>query len=187
VGAWSILQRAAVAAPQGERASAERRRLLGAVVLVSAFAVVGFTIALLWLVLQTLLGARLDASQVSSMLKYLSAALIALGLVAYNGLILRADRAFAPAVAARIRIVALVAPGAEEALETLRQRSGRTILVAGRLAPDGPAAQADLATLEQLLSALGTGGDSQSDSVLLLLRPDGGSLHGYTRLKHSIG
>ncbi len=187
LGGWSVLERAAVAAPQSERASEARRRLLGGVVLVSALAAVGFTIALLWLALQTLLGARLDATQVTSMLKYLSAALIGLALVAYHGLILRADRAFGPAVAARVRIVALIAPGAEAALETLRQQSGRPILVAGRLAPDGTAAQVDLPTLEQLLAGLGSGGDSQSDSALLLLRPDGGSLHCYTRLRHSIG
>jgi hypothetical protein len=187
LGGWSVLQRAAAAAPQQERTAVERRRLLAAAVLVSALVAVGFAIALLWLILQTLLGARLDVNEVSDLLKYLSAVAVALALVAYHGLILRRDRIFGPTAPRRMRVVALVAPGAEEALATLRQRTGRTILVAGRLGLETTQVQADLPRLEQLLANLDTENDGQSDSLLLLLRPDGGSLHSYARLRDTIG
>jgi hypothetical protein len=187
LGGWTVLQRAAAAAPQHERDAVARRRLLAAVVLVSALVALGFGIALLWLILQTLLGARLDVGQVSNLLKYLSAVAVALGLVAYHGLILRRDRALVPTAPRRKRVVALVAPGAEEALATLRQRTGLPILVAGRLGLETTHVQADLPRLEELLANLDSENDGQNDSLLLLLRPDGGSLHAYTRLRETIG
>ena len=186
ITSWRVLQRAAEADPAVERASDGRRRLLATIVLATALAAIGFTIAVLWMILQALLGVRLESSDISSMLKFLSAAAVALGLLAYHGLLLRRDRALAGPRARQLRVVALVAPGAEEVLAALSQRTGRRILVAGRLAPDGAQPQMDLPALEQLLARIDTAHEGESDSVLLLLRHDGGSLHPYARQQHSI-
>ena len=188
LGTWTILQQAAVAAPTQERTADARRFLLATIVLITVLVAVGFTIALLWMLLQTLLGARLDSREVSNMLKSLSGALVLLVLLTYHGTILRRDRALAgPGPKARaVRVVALVAPGAEAVLTALRQRTGHRIFVAGRLVSEVAPPQVDLPALEKLLSDIDTTPGGQNDSVLLLLRSDGGSLHPYARLQHPI-
>ncbi|HSH77903.1 MAG TPA: hypothetical protein VLA19_05145, partial [Herpetosiphonaceae bacterium] len=60
------------------------------------------------------------------------------------------------------------------------------IVVAGRLVPEVAPPQVDLPALEKLLSDIDTTPGGQNDSVLLLLRSDGGSLHPYARLQHPI-
>lgn len=183
LGGWMRLQRAAAAAPESERAASERRQLLGLVVLVSSLAAIGFGVSLLWLVLQALLGAGLDNNDVSWMLKNLSGAAIALGVLAYHGQVLRRDLAFGPARTARVKIVALVAAGAEDELERLREATGRRIEVIGYLAESQNGGWTDLPTLEKQLTELGAPGTSQEDRALLLLGPEGGSLHSYSHNK----
>src|SRR2546423_3862387 len=181
LGAWSVLQRAAATAPAEERHVLERRLLLGAVTLVSALAALGFTVALLWLILRTLLGDPLDASTVSRALQDLSTAVLLAGVAAYHGVILRADLRLGGVRPRRVRVVALVAPGAEEALRDLRQRSGLRIDVVGHLAPDQADGHGDVAALQTLLADLRTCEQGQSDSALLILGPEGGSLYPYAR------
>lgn len=183
VGGWRPLQRAAAEAPMRERTAEERRRLLGVVVLVSALTAIGFTVALLWLVLQTLLGAGLDGGDVSRMLRYLAASAVALAILAYHGLLLRRDLAFGPARTAAVRVVALVAPGGEEALGRLRKRTGRRIEVLGHLGDGINGFASDLPRLEQQLAELDGKDHGAGDSALLLIGPDGGSVHPYRRRK----
>jgi hypothetical protein len=181
LGAWSVLQRAAATAPAEERQALERRLLLGTVTLVSALAALGFTVSLLWLVLRTLLGDPLDASTVSRALQDLSTAVLLAGVAAYHGVILRADLRLGSVRPRRVRVVALVAPGAEEALRDLRQRSGLRIDVVGHLAPDQADGHGDVAALQTLLADLRMHEQGQNDSALLILGPKGGSLYPYAR------
>lgn len=183
LGGWTLLQRAAEAAPERECTAGERRQLLGLVVLASALVTIGFAVALLWLVLQALLGGGLDANDVSRMLKYLSATAVALAVLAYHGITLRRDLAFGPTRTGRVRVVALVAPGAEDALARLREETGHRIEVIGHLSDAGNGTWVDLPALEERLAELGAVGDGRSDRALLLLGPDGGSLHPYSRRK----
>ncbi len=180
LGGWVRLQRAAATAPEIERAARERRQALGLVVLVSSLAAIGFGVSLLWLILQPLLGAGLDSTDVSRMLKYLSAATIALGVLAYHGQALRRDLAFGPARAAKVRIIALVAAGMEEELERLRETTGRRIEVIGYLSEPQNDAWTDLPTLENQLTELGAPETGQGDRAILLLGCKGGSLHSYS-------
>jgi len=78
-------------------------------------------------------------------------------------------------------VVALVAPGAEEALRDLRQRSGLRIDVVGHLAADQVDGHGDVAALQTLLADLRTREQGQNDSALLILGPQGGSLYPYAR------
>jgi hypothetical protein len=80
-----------------------------------------------------------------------------------------------------MRVVALVAPGAEEALRDLRQRSGLRIDVVGHLAPDQADGHGDVAALQTRLADLHTREQGPGESALLILRPDGGSLYPYAR------
>src|SRR5918911_1859149 len=181
LGAWSVLQRAAATAPAKERHALERRLLLGTVTLVSALAALGFTVSLLWLILRTLLGDPLDASTVSFALKDLSTAVLLAGVAAYHGVILRADLRLWGVPPRRVGAVALVAPGAEEALRDLRQRSGLRIDVVGHLAPDQADGHGDIAALQTLLADLRTRAQGPGESALLILGPEGGSLYPYAR------
>jgi hypothetical protein len=181
LGAWSVLQRAAATAPAEERHALERRLLLGAITLGSALAALGFTVALLWLILRTLLGDPLDASTVSRAFQDLSTAVLLAGVAAYHGVILRADLRLGAVRPRRVRVVALVAPGAEEALRDLRQHSGLRIDVVGYLAPDQADGHGDVAALQSLLADLRTREQGPSDSALLILGPEGGSLYPYAR------
>jgi hypothetical protein len=181
LGGWTVLQRAAAADPARERVADARRYLLGAVTIVGALFTLGFLIAMLWLVFRTLLGDPLRASGVSWLLKELSGVIVAAGVAAYHGLVLRGDQRLAGPPRARVPVVALVAPGAEATLAELREASGLRIDVAGRLSEaDGTTGGAlDLATLREALGALGA--DGRDDRALLVLRRDGGELYRYRR------
>ncbi len=180
LGAWKLMQRAASAEPARERAASERRKLLGFIVLVAALAAIGFAVSLLWLVLQTILGADLDAGEVSRMLKNLSAVLVALGVLAYHGQTLRRDLAFGTTHGTPVQISAFVAPGAESQLARLREATGHRIEVVGFLAevPNGGAS--DPSELAKQLAELGAPGGSHAERALLLLGPSGGSIHPYS-------
>ena len=81
---------------------------------------IGFAIALLWIVLRAVLGEKLDASVTGDALKDLSAALVLVALGVAHGLVLRRDLRLAGAGAEPLRIIALLAPNAEETLAALR-------------------------------------------------------------------
>lgn len=176
LGPWSILQRAATASAR-ERTADARRYLLGLIVLAGALSTIGFLIALLWLAFRTLFGDALGPSEVSRALKQLSSAVIAALLAGYHGLLLRRDLQLGGPLRRRVQAVALVAPGAEAALEGLRERSGLQIEVAGYLSDDGIGGGLDLATLGDSVAALGM--DGRHDRALLILHQDGGSLYRY--------
>jgi len=178
LGGWNHLQHAATAAPQSERTAPERRWALGFVMLASSLLAIGFAVATLWLMLQALLGAGLDSNDVSRMLKQLSSVGVLLVIIGYYGQPLRRDLAFGPARAGAVKVIALVAPGTEEALERLSEQAGRRIEVIGYLTVAQTVEWSDLETLEQLLGELDS--DFNSDRLLLLLGPDGGRLHPYS-------
>jgi hypothetical protein len=169
---WRLLQRAAQ--DPDERGSTERRWLVGATTLISALAAIGFTIAFLWTLLQALLGGGLGAGTESNLFKYLGTALIALAVVAYYGFALRADMRSSP-LRRRARIVALVEPGGEPLLDTLRAGQGRKLQVQGYLTQRAEGDRLDLNTLGARLPA------SETDRVLVILGPDGALLLPYTR------
>ena len=179
LGAWSILQRAALADPGRERTAEGRRLLLSFVTLTGLLVAIGFLIALLWLVFRTLLGDPLGPTGLSRALKHLSAALVAGLLAAYHGAILRHDLRLAGPSPTRVRVVALVAPGAEGTLDALRARSRLRIDIAGHQAEGATGGQLDLATLGERLAALGT--DELHDHALLTLYPDSGTLYLYRK------
>ena len=180
LGGWNLLQRAAASAPQRERGASERRRLLGFIVLSGLLAAIGFGISLLWLVLQALLGAGLDGGEVSRMLKSLSAILVALSMVAYHGQTLRRDLAFGPALGTSVRISAFVAPGSEVLLAQLRESTGHRIKVVGFLSDVPRDARHDRTELEKQLASLSAPGSFRAERALILLGPNGGSIHAYS-------
>jgi len=180
---WGVLQRAAVTLAR-ERAARERRVLLGAVTVLSALAAIGFAIALLWLILRSILGERLDVSATGDVLKDCSAALVLVALALSHGLVLRRDLRVAGPLAARLRIIALLAPGAEGTLARLRE-TGLHIDVAGYLSPREPGPPPvvtvkDVTGLRDDLVAAATA-SARSESALLILGPEGGILYTYTR------
>lgn len=176
-GAWSAWQRGVASDPARERATTERRVYLGGVAVLGVLATVGFAIALLWLGLRAALGDALSPGALSLACKEASTALIAIGIAAVHGALLRADLAAAgPGAAKRPRVLALVGPGADELLAELRGAGDLQIDVIGRLAAD--AAPADLAAsaLRERLAAL-KGDDG--GAALLLLSAQGGKLIPY--------
>jgi hypothetical protein len=109
----------------------------------------------------------------------LSGAIVAALLATYHGLVLRRDLRLGGPLPGRVRVIALVAPGAEATLAGLRERSGLRIEVAGQLTGDEPGGQLDLATLQERVAALGA--DGRGGRALLVLHPDGGSLYQYRK------
>jgi hypothetical protein len=181
LGAWVVLQRAASASPLVERTAKARRLLLGTIVLVTALPAVGFAIALLWLLLRALLGERLDPEALSSALKYLCSAVILVALAITHAVLLRADLRLTVRGTAFPRLRALVAADAAEALRALRRCNERPIEVLGQLsALDELPGRVDLPHLQRLIATLGTVEQEGCDSVLVLVRPDGGCLLRYT-------
>jgi Domain of unknown function (DUF5671) len=181
IGAWLVLQHAASASPLVERTARARKLLLGAIVLGNALPATGFAIALLWLVLRALLGERLDIDALTDALKYLSAAAMLTATAVAHAMLLIADSRLTIPRAAMPRVRALVAAGAEEALVGLRRCSSQPIEVVGQLsALEELPGQMDLALLQRMIATLGTVEQEGCDSVLVLLRPDGGSLLRYT-------
>jgi hypothetical protein len=176
---WMRLERAATADPPRERTARARRLLLGTITVVSALTALGFTVALLWLVLRILLGEPHDADTLTHMLRCLSTTVITGALAGYHGVILRRDRQLEPRQPRHSHIVALLAPGAEELLAEFRQRGGRHIEVIGYLAARTHGATEDLQTLQQQLATVGT--HAWSEDALLILYPDGGTLYPYTK------
>ncbi|GAC1464873.1 MAG: hypothetical protein PVSMB7_08490 [Chloroflexota bacterium] len=176
---WSKLQRAAAADPERERTAPERQRLLGLIVLLSALAAVGFSIATLWLTFQLLLGAARDAGTVDWALKDLSAVVITLTAAIYHAQIFRREQRQQPTSIAPPRILALLAPGAEELRLQLMAHVGRSIDIAGYLSTAPADTGSSLTTLSEQLLALHAG--DRNDTVLLILGPQGGTLYSYTR------
>jgi hypothetical protein len=179
LAAWTVLQRAAGVAPVPERTAPERRRLLGIVVLAGTLVALGFAVALLWTIFRALLGGGLDAGTYSRVLKDLSTIVVALAVAAYHGLILREERQLRVSRPKPLRVLALVAPGAEETLAQLGRLSGPRIEIVGYLSHNGIEAAADLAALNDQLLALEQQGSA--DGALLMLGPDGGRLYPYTK------
>ena len=179
LGAWLILQRAAEAAPEIERRADARRRVVIAIVLVGALTALGFLIALLWLLFRALLGDALGPDSLSLALKELSAALVAAALAAYYGWVLRQDMRHETPSTRRLRVVALLAPGAEPALTELRKRSGLAIELGGYLSDGAIGERVDLETLTERLSA--SDGDRDDEQAWLILAADGGALFRYRR------
>lgn len=181
LGAWTVLQRAANASPAIERTARARRLLLGGIVLSNALPAVGFAVALLWLLLRALLGEHLDADALSSALRYLSTAGVLLAVAAIHARVLRADLRIQAAGAPALRVRALIAADAEEALHALERSCDRPIEVVGHLSPiEELPGRVDLPLLQRMVADLGTPEHEACDSVLLLLRPDGGMLLCYT-------
>jgi len=181
LGAWAVLQRAAIACPLVERTAKTRRLLLGGIVLINALPAVAFAIALLWLLLRALLGERLDPDALSSALKYLSATGILLAVAVAHALLLSADLRLRVIPTAIPRLRALVAAGAEEALLALRRSGDHPIEVLGQLSVlDDLPGWVELPLLQRMIATLGTMEQEGCDSVLILVRPDGGCLLRYT-------
>ncbi|GAC1404328.1 MAG: hypothetical protein NVSMB65_20600 [Chloroflexota bacterium] len=179
LGTWNRLQRAAEAAPALERGAQERRALVGTGVVLFLLVGAGFLVALLWLVLQALLGAPGDVSTASRGLKDLSTVVVLGGLAAWYGTILRADLRLG--VAHRtVRAVILVAPGAGAALTALRRQGGLRTDVAGYLAGEPHTVGGDPAELAVLLAELGQS-PAHLESALVVLRPDGAQVFPYAR------
>lgn len=177
LSAWSILQRSAAANPASHWGIQIRRQLLGLIVLAGTLIGAGFVVALLWTVFNALLGGSFDAATLSRTLKDLSTALIALAVAAYHGAILRRERKLRPAPRRTLRLLALVAPGAEGAPTDLARQTGRTVELIGRL----PTA-AQVLDASQLAAALGALEERQeAEGAILIMRPDGVTLYPYTR------
>lgn len=169
---WRLLQRAAL--EPDARGSTERRWLVGGSTLIGALAAIGYTIAFLWTALQAVLGGGLDATSESHLFKYLGPALIALAVVAYYGVSLRADIRLSPS-RRRARITALIEPGGEPLLDTLRRSHGGRLQVEGYLIRQIEGAHLDLAAIEARLTA------PETDRILMILGPEGALLYPYTR------
>ncbi|MCL4508692.1 MAG: DUF5671 domain-containing protein [Chloroflexi bacterium] len=176
LGSWSVLQRAATIDAAGEGASTARRALLGSVILASALAAIGFTIALLWLGFRALLGDVLSPSAVSLALKELSALLVVSALGTSHALVLRQDLSLTRKAAhPSVRLLTLLTPGAESALAVLSADPGVHVELLGRLIDDGNNPEMDIATLRTRITASKAG--EGSSLALLILHPEGGKLY----------
>jgi hypothetical protein len=175
--AWATLQ-AAAAVDARERAAESRRRLLGAIVAIGALCGTGFTIAFLWLTFRMILGGPHDATTISDTLRYLATALVTIGLIAYHGPILRDNLRSGVGGAARMRVVALIAPEAEGAVAELSRRLGRRIEVIGYLSSGDVEGNADVQSLAAALASLA---DSGATRALLVMGADGGVIYPYSR------
>lgn len=162
IGPWAILQRASGDAV--ERAATARRWLLGAVVLIATLIGIGFAIALIWLVLRTLLGGPHDVATADDMLRYLSATIVAVALIAYHGLILRGDLRVRRGRPERLQIAALVGPGGETTLRELSRLLGRRVDVAGYLTESADEG-VDAAALASRIESL----EGYADRVLVVI------------------
>jgi hypothetical protein len=178
LSAWWRLQRAAMD-DMRERATQERRLLLGFIAVVGSLFAFGFLIALLWLAFRALLGAPLGPNGLSTALKEFSAALVSLLLAAYHAVLLRTDIAKRPAQPVEIRVRALVAPGAEASLRAFQQERSLHLDVAGYLLDDLPATQLSLPALLERLTTQGA--TDESEQILLVLGADGGLILRYRR------
>jgi hypothetical protein len=178
---WWLLQRAAIAAPGVERTATARRVLLSFVVLGGALGAIGFCVALLWLVFRTVLGDTLTASALSGGFKDLSAALVAAALAVYHGIILRSDMRLGDHRQTQITLRVLLAPGAERALEELRERLGKSaqIDVLGGFSGSAALEHLDRGSLWGQIAALGK--DGVSSNAVLLLSQEGGVVVGYEK------
>lgn len=177
LSAWSIQERAALADPQ-ERSAEARRWLLGGNTLIATLVAVGFTIALLWLVLRMLLGGPHDATTVSNIVKYLSAAAVAAGIAAYHGAILLSDVRAAGPRSGRLQVGALLAPGGERVLSDMSKNLGRRIEVLGYLTASEIESSTPISVLTEQVRALDASG---AERVLLVVGPDGGTAYPYSR------
>jgi hypothetical protein len=177
--AWILLQRAAEAAPKHELAAWERRWLLAAVVLGSALAATGFASATLYEILRGALQTP-DANALSNGLQFGSAAAILAAVAAYHFQVFRRDRRLREAGprAQTIRVLALLASGAEGNLAELKQRTGLRVEVLGHLANGIMGPEEDLESLQAQLASPGQG---DLDQALLILGERGGILHAYSR------
>jgi hypothetical protein len=175
--AWSLMQRAAGAEP-GNRPQAQiRRRVLALITLVGTLTAIGFAVAMLWSVFRALLGSALDTAAIDGALKDLSAVAIALVLAGYHGWILRREQPEAPKPKP-VRVLVLVAPGAEPMLAELRSAGDWSIEVLGRIASGDHEVKTDVAGLRDGLTALAS--QAGMGRALLILGPDGGRLYPYT-------
>jgi len=166
---WSALQGAATLDPAGERHATARRALLGVILVVSALGAAGFAVALIWLILQALLGEPGNASTTSTALKDLSTVVTLVLLATYYGLILRRDTREGIKPPGAMRVLVLAALGSEALLEDLRQREGLRVEALGRLLPGRGVIQADWPTASAALEALRTQAVRDSHTAVLVL------------------
>ena len=167
--AWSALQGAATIDPAGERHATARRALLGVILVVSALGAAGFAVALIWLILQAVLGEPGNASTTSTALKDLSTVVTLVLLATYYGLILRRDTREGIKPPGAMRVLVLAALGSEALLEDLRQREGLRVEALGRLLPGRGVIQADWPTASAALEALRTQAVRDSHTAVLVL------------------
>lgn len=173
------LQGASAAAPTEERTAQERRQIVGVIVVVSALAGIAFTVALLWQLLQAVLGAGFTEQRIGEMLQSLASLAVAAAAFAYYGLLLRGDMRLDTARRRKVHVTALVADGTEELVAQLRESTGQRIEVVGRLSSPNGAAM-DLAALEQWLTEPDVYLHGQ-ERALLILQQNGGNLYPYSR------
>jgi hypothetical protein len=186
VPAWTLLQRAAILQPERETASAERRWLIGGIVIIGALISAGFAVVLLYQLWRALLGAP-DANILSSALHYGAVILIALAIAAYYGLILRAEsgRRTAAPRAPQVRLSVLLASDADAALRQLTEGKHMKVDIIGQIERDDSSVQENLQTLAERLALLGTEG--HADRALLVLQPSGGKLYAFAPWASSHG
>lgn len=175
--AWSSLQTAVRRDPR-ERDTPERRWLLSGITLVSALAATGFTVALLYVMLTSFLGAG-SSSSLSDGLHFLSAALVSLALFAYHGVILRSEMRERGTKSPTIqsRIVALLAGDADPALQQIIAGMDVRVDVIGRLTNETADLDVPLSVLREQVGRLGTA--SHSTRALLILSANNGKLYPY--------
>lgn len=151
--AWSTAQRAVRRDPGIEASTEERQRHLGAIVILSTLTAVGFTVALAVVLFQALLGTGLSVESVSRCLKDVATVALALAVAGYHGSILLRER---PLRSRRrtLRLLALVAPEAQETLAELDGLRNRRVELVGYLTTSGGDATMSVAELDPYLEGL---------------------------------
>jgi hypothetical protein len=169
--AWSIAQRAVRRNPSVEGSTRERQRYLGTVVIVSTLIALGFAVALAVVLFHALLGDGMSSESVSRCLKDMTVIGLALTVAGYHGSVLLRERPLRSRRRTPMRLLALVAPEADETLAEVGRWKDRRVDVVGHLLQSGGEAAIPLPDVEGYLEDLES--RTRATGALLFVYPDG--------------
>lgn len=180
VPSWYLLQRAATRRPDVERAALERRLLTGGIALIASAFVLGFSVAALYEIWRTVLGAG-GADALRTWLHFIAADATAAAIALYFGLLFRADSRYRAAAPAKreVRLSVLLAPDGKHMLDDLIQGTAIRAEIVGYLLAEPQGSLLDLPAVRSELMALG--GTDGPGRALLILGATGGILYPYSR------
>lgn len=176
LGPWTMLQ-AAARAGYRERSTGVRRWLVTGIVLIAALIGLGFLVAFLWLLFQTVLGGPSHEDTLANVLKYGATTLVAGAVAAYHAVILRQDLRSGAGRGPRLRVTALIAPDAVNVVPSIRERLDCDVEIAGYLT-SSPSSGIPLDALASQLEHAAAAGAARA---LLIVGRDSADVYPYSQ------